>query len=459
MGCNLATLRSVSTSESKSVRIGAQPARKEILYGLFLKTLNRISLDELIPRKVSCRDGVLKVGGERIDLKSYARIIVITLGKAAFEMAEVMANILDPFPLTGVVTGPSPSKRKLPGFECFYGGHPFPNSDSFKAGQAIVERLGRVTPQDLVLYLLSGGGSAICEKPISPEIHPQDCEEFYKLLVTCGSNIIDVNFIRKHFSAIKGGRLTELAYPARQVTFYVSDAPPGNPSNVASGPTMPDESTLEDCHKIIRKYGLIGKFPPSLRRMLDEERIPETPKPGAEIFQSSTWHCLLTPEDAVKVLAEETRKQGWVVETDLSVDDDCPLTRATHHLLSRLGKLRRAHPGRTVAIVTGGEYCCPVNGDGLGGRNQAFVLDCVPEIAGRNITILSAGTDGVDGISPAAGAVAAGSTLERAARLGLNPADYARCSDSYGFFSMLEDALITGPTGNNVRDLRILVEW
>lgn len=432
---------------------------KEILRKLFLQTLIRIALDRLIPEKVSCRAGWLEAGGERIDLNRYRRIVGVAFGKAAFQMAEVTANLLAPYSLSGVVSGATTKEQKLPGFTCFYGGHPYPNADSFRAGDAVVQLLRDMTPQDLVIYLLSGGGSALCEKAIFPEIPFADYQDFYKLLITCGVNIRDVNFVRKHFSAIKGGRLTEMAYPARQTTIYVSDAPPGNPSNVASGPTMPDESSVEDCYRIVRKANLKSRLPSSIGRVFDERRLPETPKPGAAIFRTSTWHCLLTPEEAMAVLAEEARQEGWAVETDFSVDDDCPLEHATHHLLRKLERLRLEHSGRTVAILTGGEFSCPVTGSGIGGRNQAFVLDCVSRIAGRNIAVLSAGTDGIDGTSPAAGAVADGHTLERARQLGLDPAAYLRRCDAYSFFSQLGETLMTGPTGNNVRDLRMLVAW
>lgn len=435
---------------------------KGTLQKLFVRSLARVALGRVIREKVSCKDGTLQVENELIELARYRRIVCVAIGKAAFRMAEVTADIIHPYSMSGVVCGPETTGRLLHGFACFFGGHPYPNIDSFMAGHAVVGLLHNVTSQDLVIYLLSGGGSALCEKPMFPEIRLSDYQEFYKLLVTCGANIRDVNFVRKHFSAIKGGRLAELAYPARQITIYVSDAPPGNPSNVASGPTMPDESTVGDCYRIIDESGLKPRLPSSVRRVFDEQRILETPKQGEKVFSTSTWHCLLTPEDAVEALSQEARGEGWVVETDLSVADDWPLRTATGHLFSRLEKLRRKNPGRTVAILTGGEYSCPVIGNGnggIGGRNQAFVLSCVPKIAGRNIAVLSAGTDGIDGTSPAAGAVADGRTLERAARLGLDPAEYARRCNSYGFFSQLSDALMTGPTDNNVRDLRILVGW
>ena len=312
--------------------------------------------------------------------------------------------------------------------------------------------------EDLLIYLLSGGGSAICERPISETISLEDCREFYRLLVTCGANIVDMNVLRKHFSAIKGGRLAQAAHPARQVTLYVSDVPADRPSTVASGPTMPDESTVEDCYAIAKRLKLAGHFPGSIQDMFDQSTIPETPKPGGAVFQDSSWHCLLGSEDGLDRLAAQAESKGWVCRRDMSVDD-WPLERAVEHLLGEIEELRSQYPGRTVALLTGGELSWPVTGHGMGGRNQAFVLACVERIAGCNIAVVSAGTDGVDGNSSAAGALADGHSAGRASKLGMDPGDYQQRSDSYHFFEQLDDLVITGPTGNNIRDLRMLVAW
>ncbi len=430
---------------------------KETLRQLFLAALEDLSLRRVMNEKIKCREGVLCWGDERIELERYRKIVTIAIGKAAFQMAEGFAETVRPRTACGLAVS-SLTPPHQPDFVTYQGGHPYPNLESVQAAERALEALSDLEPHHLVVYLLSGGGSAICEKPISDEISIDHLREFYRVLVTCGANIVQMNVLRKHFSAIKGGRLAERAFPARQVTFYVSDVPPEQPSTVASGPTMPDESTVGDTIEIAEKLGIVESLPASIRGFFRDRRIPETPKPGHEAFHGNSWFCLLDNQDGLNRLENQVRSKGWVVETDISVDD-WPLESAVDHLLAGLRKLRSNNPGRTVALLTGGELSCPVIGDGQGGRNQAFVLDCVGKIAGDNIAVVSAGTDGVDGNSPATGAVADGSTLERAQLSSLDPGDFARRSDSYHFFKRLQDNLTTGPTGNNVRDLRLLVAW
>ena len=430
---------------------------KETLRGLVLSTIEDLSLRRVMSEKVRCDDGVLTFADQRIALEPYKKIITVAIGKAAFQMAEKFSEIVQPRIASGVAVSSQPPPA-LPYFVRYQGGHPYPNADSVQAASVALETLTDLKPHHLVVYLLSGGGSAICEKPISDEVSIGDLQEFYRILVTCGADIVQMNVLRKHFSAIKGGRLAKRAFPARQVTLYVSDVPPDQPSTVASGPTMPDESTIDDAVAIAEKLGVVDSLPGSIRAFFQERRIPETPKPGDEAFRDNSWYCLLDNSDGVQRLEKRTRDQGWIVETDLSVDD-WPLESAVDHLLAKLRHLRTENPGRTVALLTGGELSCPVIGDGQGGRNQAFVLNCVEKIAGDNMAVVSAGTDGIDGNSPATGAVADGMTLERAHSSGMDRGEFERRSDSYHFFKSLQDNLTTGPTGNNIRDLRLLVAW
>ena len=431
---------------------------KDTLRQLFLSTLEGLSLDRVMPEKLSCQDAVLEVGGDRIELGRYKKIAVVAIGKAAFQMSRALTEMVKGRVAAGIVVASAEPEQELDGFKAYIGGHPYPDQQSLRAAGVTQDLLHSLGRQDLLIYLLSGGGSAICEKPISETISLEDCREFYRLLVTCGANIVDMNVLRKHFSAIKGGRLAQAAHPARQVTLYVSDVPADKPSTVASGPTMPDESTVEDCYSIAERLKLAERFPRSIQDMFDQATIPETPKPGDAVFQDSSWHCLLGSEDGLDRLAAQAESKGWVCRRDMSVDD-WPLERAVEHLLEEIEELRSKHPGQTVALLTGGELSWPVTGDGMGGRNQAFVLACVERIAGCNIAVVSAGTDGVDGNSSAAGALADDHSAGRASKLGMDPGDYQQRSDSYHFFEKLDDLVITGPTGNNIRDLRMLVAW
>lgn len=433
---------------------------KRRLAAVFERSLQRISLDLLLPRRLSRRGGILQIGEEAIRLGDYRRVVVVAFGKAAFQMTSILLRVLPAsMPRSGVVSGVGAHPPELVEMAVYRGGHPCPNRQSVEAAEAAIEMLQGCSANDLVIFLLSGGGSAMCEAPLIPSVSIEQARALNQLLVTCGATVLDINDVRKHLSRIKGGRLAEFAHPARQITLYVSDAPPGHPSNVASGPTMPDESTLADCRAIVARHDLAGRLPAGLGRILESDAVQETPKAGAACFENSSWHCLADPEDALQALLTEIRWEGWLAAIDRSIDDDCPLEQATTRLLSRLERMRRANPGSTVAVLASGEFCCPVIGDGVGGRNQAFVLDCVPRIQGRRIAVLSAGTDGIDGNSRAAGAVADGSSFARAAALGLSPKTCARQSDSNSFFDRLEDALWTGPTGNNLRDLRILTAW
>jgi hydroxypyruvate reductase len=429
---------------------------KDRLRRLFLDLLDELSLERVLQDKIACRDGVLEINGERIALEDYEQVVVAAIGKAAAPMARAFAEIVAPKSVSGLIVTSTEVEEPPPGFKAYVGAHPYPDEGSVRAAGAGLSMLSDLTERHLAVCLLSGGGSAIFEKPIDPAISLEDLRSFYKTLVTCGANIVDMNVLRKHFSAVKGGRLAERAHPARLVTLYVSDVPPDQPSTVASGPTMPDESTAEDCYRLVTKLGIEQQLPASIRRLLDEKTVQETPKPGSEAFGRSSWHCLLDNAAALEVLQASVRDAGWAFETDLSVDDR-PVGEAADALLERLERLKAVNPDRPAAVLTGGELSSPVTGDGRGGRNQAFVLRCVPRIAGRPIAVISAGTDGIDGNSPAAGAVADGDTLERARKLDMDPADFDRRSDSVRFFDRLGDALMTGPTGNNVRDVRLLV--
>ena len=294
------------------------------------------------------------------------------------------------------------------------------------------------------------------ELPLDPRQSLDNIRSLNQLLVTCGASIDEINAVRKHASAIKGGRLAVAAANATKLTLAISDVPPGKESALASGPTIPDPTTSADVCCILDRYNLREKLPTSFRDWFASANLPETPKKNHPTFANSHFSLLLTSHDLFHAAHHAAEAEGFLTCCDNSTDD-WPLERAVDFLLAQLEELRRANPGQRVALISDGEISSAVTGRGIGGRNSAFVLACVEKIAGSPVVVLSAGTDGIDGNSSAAGAVADGTTLSRAQAQGLSPREFFTRSDSFSFFQQLSDAIVTGPTGNNLRDLRILL--
>jgi glycerate 2-kinase len=257
-------------------------------------------------------------------------------------------------------------------------------------------------------------------------------------------------------SATNGGQLAAAAPRSVKITFGVSDVPVGQESALASGPTLPDPTTAQDAERVVKEYNLAAKLPASLRAMFENHAMQETPKAGDPAFARAHFDLLLGVHELTHAAHHACEARGFRCICD-NATDNWPVEKAAHYLLAQLDAHKRANRDRPVAVLADGELSSPVRGSGIGGRNSAFVLACVPKIAGKGITVLSAGTDGIDGNSPAAGAVADGKTLERARAAGLDPEDFAERSDAYTFFARLDDVIMTGPTGNNLRDLRILL--
>src|SRR5690348_17222415 len=430
---------------------------KQLARQIFHETLAAIDIPATMQRKLR-RQGTRIVCGEKsLDLKDFGKIRVVAMGKAAHPMVEGLILSLAPFVgFEGVVSAPSLTKKAVPGLKYFSAGHPVPNEESWKAAEAILALLKKCDEKTLLFFLLSGGGSSLVELPLDPKQTLEDVQQVHKALVTCGANIDEINTVRKHLSAAKGGRLAAAAGKATKLTLAISDVPVGKESALASGPTLPDPTTLAGVSGILEKYQLPRELPASLRKWIASGRIPETPKPGDPAFDKAQFILLLGMHELFHAAHQASEAEGFLTCCDNSTDD-WPVERAANALLDQLQDIRRGNPGAPVALIADGEVSSKVTGEGIGGRNSAFVLSCLERIAGDQIVVLSAGTDGVDGNSPAAGAVADGTSLQRARSAGLDPADFFKRSDSYSFFSKLGDALEIGPTGNNLRDLRILL--
>ncbi|HET9529742.1 MAG TPA: DUF4147 domain-containing protein, partial [Blastocatellia bacterium] len=337
--------------------------------------------------------------------------------------------------------------------------HPVPDSNSLAAGNRIISMINDCGEDTLVFFLLSGGGSSLVESPRSPEVKLEEIQRLNELLVGCGAKIGEINTIRKMYSRIKGGRLGYLARRLRSVAVLVSDVNPGDLTSLASNPLLPEPVGQEEARSVIERYGLMERMPETLQRVMEQS----DPLAGA----SWTWEgdnlsivSLLDNRDALKAAAHVAEGLGYRVELDFNSIEDQYQTVAEDHI-NRILELQSLNTSKPVCLISGGEVSCPVKGSGAGGRNQEFVLYSATRLAAiesdSDITVLSCGTDGVDGNSLAAGAVAGAELVRSAINQGVDITGFFERSDTHSFFRQFGGTVFTGPTGNNVRDIRILL--
>lgn len=443
-------------AESASLQKPLYSNGKQLALQIFLQTMAAIDVGHAMLGKLRREGASLVAGDASIPLVRLPR--VVALGKAANHMSAVFSEILDGQVARGVCVSPSEPAKRLPQFRYFAGGHPYPTRGSLEGARAALELVSGLASDDSVIFLVSGGGSALFELPFDEEVTEADLGDFNRVLVTSDLRIEEINVLRKHLSRVKGGRLALAAYPARQLTIFISDVPDRFPSMVASGPTLPDESTVEQAYEIAERGALASRFPARIRKHFEQRSLEETPKPGDARFSNSRHFCLLSNRDALETAQRAAEKLGFACQISAS-QEDADFRQVADANLDELEAMARRHSGRAVCLVAGGEVTCPVTGGGMGGRNQALVLYAALKIAGQKRVALSAGTDGRDGNSPSCGAVADGQTISRARALGLNPELYLAKSDSYHFFRSLGDTLDTGFTDNNVRDLRLWTDF
>jgi len=424
---------------------------KQIARHIFDHALRESTIQQAFARHLHCERSVLRICDDLYDLYAYGRVFVIAIGKAAHTMLIALHEIAGTR-FEGIVASSVEPEFQIRGFRYFHGGHPVPNAESIRAADAMLKSLNAQIESSLVIYLISGGGSAAAEKPIDNQISLDDLIATYRVLVDSGAPIAEINAIRKHLSSIKGGRLAQAAYPATQVSILVSDVPDNTPDSLASGPTLSDSTTAEDCYTLAAKYKM--QFPPSVQELFERRALDETPKSDDPAFVRTRWWVVLSNAALLKAAAEEAWRQGFIVEIDNHCDD-WDYAKAADYLLRRLRDLRQKH--ERACLLSGGEVTVHVENGGAGGRNQQFALYCAERIAGDNVCILSAGSDGIDGNSPAAGAIVDGTTLERAKARRVDASKHLAGFNAYPFFEALGDAIVIGPTGNNLRDLRILL--
>lgn len=428
-------------------------------------------------------------GPAAIKLNCYKRIFVIALGKAAGPMLE---TLLERMPrrqgLRGICCSSQLPKARNWRFRYFEGGHPLPNEDSFAAARAALALLRKAKKDTLVFFLISGGGSAMFDLPLDPQITLDETIAFHKLLLGSGAPINEINTLRKHFSAVKGGRLAMAAPEAAKVSLLVPDVPLRTLDALASGPTSPDHTTVAEVHELLEKYDLKSKLPPSIRSFFEREDLPESPgnkgwrppffprlakvetAPARRVtaaasmsgedpaFRDSVFEILLSSHDLVENARALAQKAGYFVAVDNSCDD-WDYADAARYLLGLFHSLRATH--KRLCLICVGEVTVTLNRTpGAGGRNQQFVMACALELEqylGERLTVFSAGSDGIDGNTQAAGAIADPTTVARAHAFGFHLKASLAAFNACPMFTALGDSVVTGPTGQNLRDLRLLI--
>jgi hydroxypyruvate reductase len=451
---------------------GAALNLKQLARDIFAEALRSVDAAKAVRAAVQLERARLKVFDDEFDLAACAGgVYAVAIGKAAGAMASALDDILGARLKRGVVSAP-PLSAPLPAlWQVFAGGHPLPNEASLAAGRAARALLRQADRADaLVLFLISGGGSAMLELPRDARLTLADLQATNRALVTCGATIAEINAVRRALSASKGGGLAAHAAQAAQISLIISDTNPGAAAHVASGPTYtPTNEPAGAIAHLLARYQLRRQLPAAILRTLDAThaglaRVDDDGPDTQAAHGLRRHHVLLDNERAKEAAAVAARARGFAVEVCAGLLE-APVEVGCRELVARLLR-QRAPEGRGVCLVSGGEFICPVRGAGTGGRNLEAALRTAiefeahaAEIARRgwHVAALYAGTDGVDGNSPAAGACVDETTLARARALGLSAPDFLARSDAYNFFRPLEDAIHTGPTGTNVRDLRVLL--
>lgn len=414
-----------------------------------------------VQRAVTRQDGRLSVAGTTYDLQDYAQVYVVGAGKAGATMAQGLEQVVGERLSGGAVTVKYGHLAPVSRVQIYEAAHPVPDAAGVQASQAIRRLARQAGEHDLVFCLLSGGGSALLPAP-SAGITLAEKQRLTNLLLACGASIDEINCIRKHISQLKGGQLARLVAPARLITLVLSDVVGDRLDVIASGPTVPDPTTFHDCLALLRRYRLLDRLPSSVLTHLQDGqagKLPETPKATDPAFSRTQTVIIGSNYLALQAAQAAAQQLGYSTLILAScVEGEARQIARIHAAMAREVRQHQTPLAPPACIITGGETTVTLQGDGLGGRNQEFALAAALAIAGlEGVALLSAGTDGSDGPTPAAGAVVDGDTVKRALTLGLRPDTFLQRNDSYHFFHALNDLVMTGPTGTNVMDMHILL--
>jgi hydroxypyruvate reductase/glycerate 2-kinase len=441
-----------------------------LLYNKRMKTNRPVDVKSIFLCAVQAADPYTSVASHaqtirsKVECHQAQRVLVTGFGKAACLMAKAVEEQLSDLIDAGVVITKYGHCRKyeFKKIKVFEAGHPLPDKNGLEGTEEIINLLQNADEKTLVVCLISGGGSALLVAP-HEGISLDEKQQITEMLLMAGADINELNTVRKHISAVKGGRLAELAYPARIISLILSDVIGDGLDVIASGPTAPDKTTFSEANRVLEKYKLLDRIPESIRRVIDDGiggRIPDTPKEGNPLF-SVVENIIIGSNrvalNAAKQKAEEIGFEAEIISSELQGE-----AREVGKWLAEKAKdikVSMEQGGKASrCIISGGETTVTVKGKGLGGRNMELALSFALEIEGIDgITFLSAGTDGTDGPTDAAGAIVDGKTVETARTAGLAPEVYLNNNDSYNFFRKIDGLLITGPTGTNVMDVQIII--
>jgi glycerate 2-kinase len=432
-----------------------------IAKAIFAAAIKAVDPATCVKRCMQLAGTNLCIAGNEYLLSAINKVYLIGIGKASAAMAHAVLELLGDRIDDGLIITKYGHGTPLGRCRLLEAGHPVPDAQGVIAAEALLDLVGTATPDDLIICLISGGGSALCPAPPA-DISLTDKQHITRLLLASGATINEVNTIRKHLSRIKGGRLCRAANGAHIVSLILSDVIGDDLGSIASGITAPDPSTFADCLTILTRYDLLHKVPEIVYKHLlsgANGLEEETPKPGDPVFIRVHNHIVGSNSAALTAAAAKAQELGFqslVLTSQLQGE-----AREAAKVLCNIA-LESRHFGKPLrppaCLLAGGETTITVRGQGLGGRNMEFALAGAKELAGTSgILLLSAGTDGTDGPTDAAGAFADGSTADRAAAIGLSLTEHLAANNSYNFFQPLDDLFITGPTRTNVMDLIILL--
>ncbi|OGP82865.1 MAG: hypothetical protein A2Z08_06935 [Deltaproteobacteria bacterium RBG_16_54_11] len=414
-----------------------------------------------VKRFLKVEEGVFSAGDFRKKIKDIGKIVVVGAGKASALMAQATEEVLKGRIDHGVIIIKKGPKVSLERIKLYRGGHPLPDAEGAKGTERIMETIAQAGEDDLVLCLISGGGSALLVSPYEG-ISLEDKKNMTQLLLECGATIDEINTIRKHVSRVKGGRLAKAAFPAQTVSLIVSDVIGDRIDSIASGPTAPDPTTFEDCFEILNRYNLMERIPNPIKLFLQTNRgrgENETVKPGDPVL--ARVENVIIGSNFLALKEAETKAKALGFNTLLlssAISGDTRKAAEEHALLAKEIRQGKSKPPPPACVVSGGETTVVVKGEGKGGRNQEFVLAASIQIEGlKDVVISSMNTDGIDGPTDACGAMGDGFTVSRAKKMHLDPEDYLGRNDSYRFFEKLGDLVKIGPTNTNVMDIHIML--